>query len=85
MKQKPSLVEKINLELNKNAKVESLNIVVSKKQITIFYIESLINKQLVSAGILQPLQKFAKTNQSNVNLNLLVSDVFTITAIQQKY
>ena len=37
MKQKkPNLIEKINLELNENSKVESFNITISKRIITIF-------------------------------------------------
>ena len=88
MKQKkPNLIEKINLELNENSKVESFNITISKRIITIFYIESLIDKQLVSGSILQPLQKFSKSTEENpknkLNIDVLIQKVFPVTSIEK--
>ena len=72
MKQKkPNLVEKINLELNENSKVESFNITISKRIITIFYIESLIDKQLVSGSIYSRFKSFQNQLKKILKINLI--------------
>ena len=83
---KKTLLDQVSAKFNKNSKVETLEFDINKKKFTIFYIESLINKQLVSSGVLLPLQKFLKNNQEEnikkFKIEDLINDVFPVTAIE---
>ena len=58
-----SLIEKVSKKFTKENKVVESSYEVQGEKFSIFYIESLINKQLFSAGLLSPVEKFVKENQ----------------------
>lgn len=85
--QKSSLYKKINSEFNENSKIECLELMFAGKNLEVFYVESLIDKKLVSSGVLQPLQKFIKSNGQNnkkdLTIDKLKQEVFPVTAIEE--
>ncbi len=58
-----SLIEKVSKKFTKENKVVESSYEVQCEKFSIFYIESLINKQLFSAGLFSPVEKFVKENQ----------------------
>lgn len=58
-----SLIEKVSKKFTKENKIVESSYEVQGEKFSIFYIESLINKQLFSAGLLSPVEKFVKENQ----------------------
>ena len=60
-----SLIEKISGRFAEENKVVESKYKVFGEDFSLFYIESLINKTLFSAGLLSPLEKFVKQNQDN--------------------
>ena len=65
-----SLSKKIASRFTEENKVVEAKFNLGQYGFSIFYIESLINKQLFSAGLLSPIEKFVKENeQKNENKN----------------
>ena len=64
-----SLVQKISKKFVPENKVVETKFKVMGENFSLFYIESLINKQLFSAGLLMPIEKFVKQNFKNEKEN----------------
>ena len=84
---KSSLCKIITQNLNENCQVKNLDLKIKNKTISVFYIESLIDKNLVLSGVLQPLQKFSKSTEENpknkLNIDVLIQKVFPVTSIEK--
>ena len=86
--QESKLCAKIYSVFGEKSKVENLNLKLGNKNLSIFYIESLIDKKLISNGVLLPLQKRIKDNAKqsknaeNPTLNALIEEVFPISSIE---
>ena len=61
-----NLVEIISNSFDDENRVNSSNFVINGEKISVFYVESLIDKQLLSSGLLAPLEKFVKNSIENV-------------------
>ena len=84
---KESLVEKIKSKYTKKSKILNLDFKLGKTQITLFYIESLVDKKMFSEALLAPLQKFIKQSQSIRSQQIfksLKTDVFNIFSIGEE-
>lgn len=90
-----SLIEKISNKFAEENKVIETKFEVKGEKFSLFYIESLINKNLFTAGLLTPLEKFVKQNQEkqsqesnqtqNTNLCQTIKDlIIAITAIEEE-
>lgn len=64
-----SLIKKISQKFTEENKVVETKFTVDGEEFSLFYIESLINKQLFSAGLLSPIEKFVRENQNKNNEN----------------
>ena len=64
-----SLITKISEKFVPENKIIETKFSVSGEDFSLFYIESMINKQLFSAGLLSPIEKFVKENQNKTNTN----------------
>jgi len=88
MKNNKGLSEKIKRVFGKYSKVENQEFVLGENSVSVFYIESLIDKKLVSSGVLEPLQKQAKNNAKTtentvkISLELLKQEVFAVSSIE---
>ena len=88
MKNNKGLSEKIKRVFGKHSKVENQEFVLGENSVSVFYIESLIDKKLVSSGVLEPLQKQAKNNAKTtentvkISLGLLKQEVFAVSSIE---
>ncbi|MBQ7917454.1 MAG: spore germination protein [Clostridia bacterium] len=88
MKNNKGLSEKIKRVFGKHSKVENQEFVLGENSVSVFYIESLIDKKLVSSGVLEPLQKQAKNNAKTtentvkISLELLKQEVFAVSSIE---
>ncbi|MBE5755176.1 MAG: spore germination protein [Clostridiales bacterium] len=88
MKNKKGLSENIKRVFGKHSKVENQEFVLGENSVSVFYIESLIDKKLVSSGVLEPLQKQAKNNAKTtentvkISLELLKQEVFAVSSIE---
>lgn len=88
MKNNKGLSEKIKRVFGKHSKVENQEFVLGETSVSVFYIESLIDKKLVSSGVLEPLQKQAKNNAKTtentvkISLELLKQEVFAVSSIE---
>jgi len=83
---KKSLVEKIKSKYTQESQIKTLELVVSGENVTLFYIESLVDKTLFSASILAPLQKFNKSQKNGKKNNLfneIKSDVLSLFSIEE--
>ena len=69
---KENLAEKIKSKYTKKSKILNLELKVGKVPITIFYIESLVDKKMFSDCVLSPLQKFI-TETKSVHIFLIRS------------
>lgn len=82
---KPVLLsEQIEKEFDEENQVEKQIFQIGKTQISVFYIESLIDKKLLSSGVLFPLERFSanKENQNVKNLKMaLKSEVVSISSL----
>lgn len=61
-----NLVEIISNSFDDENRVNSSNFVINGEKISVLYVESLIDKQLLSSGLLAPLEKFVKNSIENV-------------------
>ena len=88
MSKKSSILSGVKNAFNENSKVEELEFKIKNKTLTVFYIESLIDKKLVSSGVLEPLQKCikdnAKTSKNAVKISLktLISEIFPMSSME---
>lgn len=88
MKNKKGLSGKIKKTFGKHSKVENQEFVLGENNISVFYIESLIDKKLVSSSVLEPLQKRvqnnAKTasNTPEISIESLKQEVFAVSSIE---
>ena len=88
MKNNKGLSEKIKRVFGKHSKVENQEFVLGENSVSVFYIESLIDKKLVSSGVLEPLQKQSKNNAKTtentvkISLELLKQEVFAVSSIE---
>ena len=88
MSKKSSILSGVKNAFNENSKVEELEFKIKNKTLTVFYIESLIDKKLVSSGVLEPLQKCikdnAKTSKNAVKISLkpLISENFPMSSME---
>ena len=57
---KKTLVEKIKSKYTKESQIKTIELEAENNKITIFYIESMVDKTLFSTSLLSPLQKFLK-------------------------
>ena len=83
---KKSLVEKIKSKYTQESQIKTLELVVCGESVTLFYIESLVDKTLFSASILAPLQKFNKSQKNDKKNNLfneIKSDVLSLFSIEE--
>ena len=81
---KENLAEKIKSKYTKKSKILNLEFKAGKTQITIFYIESLVDKKMFSESILSPLQKYIKSTKDTDSQQIfesLKSEVFNIFSI----
>lgn len=81
-----SLADKLKAKYNEKSKILDIEFNVGKSRITIFYIESIVDKTLFSASILSPLQKYVKcvTKESANHIFLqLKTDVFSMFSINE--
>ena len=73
---KKTLVDKIKSKYTQESQIKTIELIVQKKEIVIFYIESLVDKTLFSASLLSPLQKFIK-ELSNAKIKDIFSQIKT--------
>ena len=81
---KENLAEKIKSKYTKKSKILNIDFKSGKTQITLFYIESLVDKKMFSESLLAPLQKFVKQSKSvsaQQIFNSLKSEVFNVFSI----
>ena len=57
---KKTLAEKLKEKYTKDSQIECVEIQIGKSQVSIFYIESIVDKKLFTTGVLSPIQKFAQ-------------------------
>jgi hypothetical protein len=87
-KKNDGLLEKIESAFNQKSMVQKLELKIKSQNLIVFYIESLIDKKLISNGVLLPLQKRIKDNAKqsknaeNPTLNALIEEVFPISSIE---
>lgn len=55
-----NLIEIISSSFDEENKINSSNFSIAKENVVVFYVESLIDKQLLSSGLLSPLEKASK-------------------------
>jgi len=61
---KCNLQQKITKNIDKNAKIENITRKIGKKDVSIFFVETLINKKLFSDNVLGQIEKIAASNKS---------------------
>lgn len=57
---KKTLAEKLKDKYTKDSQIECVEIQIGKSQVSIFYIESIVDKKLFTTGVLSTIQKFAQ-------------------------
>ena len=86
-KKSQNLLDKIKREFNQKSKVETLEFAVNGEMLALFYIESLIDKKLMASSIIEPVQRFLKTVNSNKDANIsvdeFIQDVFSVSSVQK--
>lgn len=83
---KKTLVEKIKSRYTKESQIKNLEIGSGEDLITIFYIESLVNKTLFSASILSPLQNYLNNTEKKtqkINFEQIKSEVLSLFSITE--
>lgn len=64
-----SLIENVSNKFDEENKVVETSFEVFGESFSLFYVESLIDKNLFSSGLLSPLEKFVKQNKQNTPSN----------------
>lgn len=81
---KKKLAEQISSQINKDCQIAETKLKVGTKSISIFYIESLIDKALFSEGILAPLEKLAKSTKKAQGLKQkIMQEVVSISSVSE--
>ena len=83
---KKTLAQKVKSKYTKESQIKTVELLIEKQEITIFYVESLVDKTLFSASILSPLQKYIKTIKNGKNSNLfneIKTEVLSIFSIEE--
>ena len=83
---KKTLVEKIKSRYTNESQIKNLEMGSGEDLITIFYIESLVNKTLFSASILSPLQKHLKNIEKKAqknNFEQIKTEILSIYSITE--
>lgn len=70
-----SLIEKLSSQFDEENKIVETKFSVANEQFSLFYIESLINKNLFSSGVLAPIEKFVKSNQETQTLEKALPEI----------
>jgi len=83
---KKTLVEKIKAKYTKDSQIKTVELGSDENKITIFYIESLVEKSLFSASVLSPLQEFLKTQnqeKNKIKLEKIKTEVLSLFSIEE--
>lgn len=83
---KKTLVEKIKSKYTKDSQIKTVELGNGENKITIFYIESLVEKSLFSASVLSPLQEFLKTQnleKTKIKLEKIKTEVLSLFSIEE--
>ncbi len=81
---KEKLSELISSKINQDSQIVETKYKIKNKEISIFYIESLIDKALFSSGILAPIEKLAKTAESSRGLKQkIMQEVVSISSVTE--
>lgn len=83
---KKTLVEKIKAKYTKDSQIKTVELGSDENKITIFYIESLVEKSLFSASVLSPLQEFLKTQnqeKNKIKLEKIKTEILSLFSIEE--
>lgn len=81
-----SLAEKLKAKYTEKSKILNLDFMAGKSKISIFYIESIVDKTLFSTALLAPLHKFLKNAKSQELKDVfteLKTEVFSMFSIEE--
>lgn len=89
-KKQKSMINKISALFDEESKIEQTKLSVDGEAVSIFYIESLIDKKLFSDGVLAPIEKIKimienhKVKTENKNISDVVKDQFvSISSVEE--
>lgn len=81
------LSEKIKGKYTKNSQIKTIELEAGKSKITIFYIESIVDKKLFSSALLSPLQKYLKElnpkTKSKEIFSALKDEIFSVLSVSE--
>lgn len=81
------LSEKIKGKYTKNSQIKTIELEAGKSKITIFYIESIVDKRLFSSALLSPLQKYLKElnpkTKSKEIFSALKDEIFSVLSVSE--
>ncbi|MBQ8451634.1 MAG: spore germination protein [Clostridia bacterium] len=77
-----NLCDLVRLEFGENSGLCETEILIGKNKITIFNIECLIDKKLLSSGIFLPLKNYVKNANNGIDLNEIKMKVLAISSIE---
>ncbi len=81
------LSEKIKSKYTKNSQIKTIELEAGKSKITIFYIESIVDKRLFSSALLSPLQKYLKElnpkTKSKEIFSALKDEIFSVLSVSE--
>lgn len=84
---KKSLSEKIKSKYNEKSQIKTIELKAEKTQISIFYIESIVDKKLFSSALFSPLQKFLKDLKPQMKtkdiFKNLKDEVFSVLSVSE--
>lgn len=83
---KKTLVEKIKSKYTKESQIKTMELGDGENKITMFYIESLVDKNLFSASVLSPIQKYLKNQDKKTQKNLFEQikiEVLSVFSIEE--
>lgn len=81
---KKNLRQEIAGQINKDCQIAETTLKVGRKTISIFYIESLIDKALFAEGILAPLEKLARQTKSTQGLKQkIMQEIVSISSVTE--
>lgn len=84
---KKSLSEKIKSKYNEKSQIKTIELKAEKTQISIFYIESIVDKKLFSSALFSPLQKFLKDLKPQMKtkdiFKTLKDEVFSVLSVSE--
>ncbi len=88
MENAKTLIEQISNEFDEDNKIVETKFIVAGENFSLFYIESLINKNLFSAGLLSPIERFVKENKGKESLEKSLFDtikdlIVSISAVEE--